>query len=127
MNANQISHYRLNSPAPIKATARVASLEIEKTLFVMISLMDLLLTTLLLQTGQFFESNPFADFFIDGWGLLGMTGFKMVLVGLILLVINLIAIWRAGVARNVLIFGSLFTGGVVVYSLGLLLSYHGIL
>ncbi len=143
MNANQISHYALDcstgassavdysAPADrnssTQMSSKLASLEIEKTLFVMVSLLDLLMTSLLLRTGSFFETNPLADFFISGWGLVGMTGFKLVLVALILMVVNLIAIWRVSTARGILLFGSLFTGSIVVYSLSLWLGYHGIL
>ncbi len=99
-------------------------LEFEKSLFVAANLMDVVMTLLLLKTGAFCESNPIADFFLDGWGMLGMAGYKLVLVGLVLLIANVVAIWRIETSRKLLNFGSLTIGAVVTYSMILLLNFH---
>ena len=126
MNANQISKYAFECTAIRPVVERLASLELEKSLFVIVSLLDLLMTSLLLRTGSFIESNPFAGFFYEGWGMLGMTGFKMILVGMILLVVNIIGIWRLPTARGLLVMGSISTGGIVIYSGWLLGGYYGL-
>lgn len=126
MDGTRISRYPLENPTrPL--LARLASLRAEKTLFVLVSMLDLILTSLLLQTGRFLESNPLADYFYEGWGLPGMAGFKILLVGMILGVINLIGVWRLATARWLLLLGSAVTGGVVLYSTALLLAHYGLL
>jgi hypothetical protein len=99
-------------------------LEFEKSLFVAANLLDVVMTLLLLETGAFCESNPIADFFLEGWGILGMAGYKLVLVGLVLLIANVVAIWRIETSRKLLNFGSLTIGAVVTYSMILLLNFH---
>ena len=91
-------------------------LEFEKTLFVLANLMDVILTSLLLSTGSFYESNPIADFILQGWGLLGMIGFKLVTVAVVLAIANIVSIYRVKTARRLLYFGTAIVGSVVAYS-----------
>ena len=98
-------------------------LEFEKTLFVLINLMDVVMTFLLLNSGSFYESNPIADFFLQRWGMLGMTFFKLAVVGVVLLIANLVALWRLETSRNLLHFGSFLVGTVVAYSVYLMVMF----
>src|SRR5262245_45526297 len=54
----------------------------ETILFVIVSVLDALMTWHLLthDGAAFVESNPVARYFIYGWGLKGMVGFKLTLV-----------------------------------------------
>ena len=98
-------------------------LEFEKTMFVVINLMDVVMTFLLLNSGSFYESNPIADFVLQRWGIVGMTLFKLSVVGVVLTIANLVAIWRLETSRNLLRFGSLLVGSVVAYSVFLLMRF----
>lgn len=98
-------------------------LEFEKTLFVLINLMDVVMTFLLLNSGSFYESNPLADFILQRWGMLGMTLFKLAVVGVVLLIANLVALWRVETSRNLLHFGSFLVGTVVAYSVYLMVMF----
>ena len=98
-------------------------LEFEKTLFVVINLMDVVMTFLLLNHGSFYESNPIADFVLQRWGIVGMTLFKLSVVGVVLAIANLVAIWRLETSRNLLRFGSLLVGSVVAYSVFLMMRF----
>ncbi len=100
-------------------------LEFEKTIFVVLNLMDIVMTYRLLSTGSFYESNPIANFVLDGWGFFGMIAFKLILVGLVLLIANVVAIWRVGTARKLLYLGSFMIGTVVTYSYYLMLNFLG--
>ncbi len=100
-------------------------LEFEKTMFVVFNLMDIVMTYLLLNTGSFYESNPIANFVLDGWGIVGMAAFKLVLVAFVLLIANVVAIWRIGTARKLLYLGSFMIGTVVTYSGYLMMSFVG--
>ena len=102
-------------------------LEFEKTLFVIVSVLDVIMTCLLLHTGAFYEANPIANYFLTGWGMIGMTAFKLVAVGFVLTVVNIVAFLRMQAARRLLYFGSTVMGLVVAYSLYLMLRYQGIL
>jgi hypothetical protein len=62
------------------------------------------------------ESNPIAQYFISGWGTLGLVWFKLAMVTIIVLVAQVIATKRPVVARFVLNGATLFVGCVVVYS-----------
>ena len=98
-------------------------LAFEKTLFVLINLMDVVMTFLLLNSGSFYESNPLADFILQRWGMLGMTLFKLAVVGIVLLIANLVALWQIETSRNLLHFGSFLVGTVVAYSVYLMLMF----
>jgi len=97
-------------------------LESETTTFILVSLLDYFMTFMLLQYGggpghRFNESNPVARYFIESWGMKkGMLGFKLTVVTFVCLVAQAIASKRVDLGSKVLNFGSLATGGVVIYS-----------
>ena len=98
-------------------------LETETCRFVLTSLLDLFMTFLLLYFSNrgmmrnvVVESNPIAQYFISGWGTLGLVWFKLAMVTIIVLVAQVIATKRPVVARFVLNGATLFVGCVVVYS-----------
>ncbi len=104
-------------------------LETETTIFILVNLLDFFVTYWLLMAGgmgnmRFVESNPVARYFIESWGpVKGMLGFKLALVTFVCLVAQVIALQREDLGRKVLIFGTLATGGVVVYGLALYLRH----
>ena len=104
-------------------------LETETCRFVLTSLLDLFMTFLLLYFSNrgmmrnvVFESNPIAQYFISGWGTLGLIWFKLAMVTIIVLVAQVIATKRPVVARFVLNGATLFVGSVVAYSTLLLIQ-----
>ena len=104
-------------------------LETETCRFVLTSLLDLFMTFLLLYFSNrgmmrnvVVESNPIAQYFISGWGTLGLVWFKLAMVTIIVLVAQVIATKRPVVARFVLNGATLFVGCVVVYSALLLIQ-----
>lgn len=121
--------YDLSANFPIHKTSQITSwrglLEFEKTLFVIVNLMDIVMTSLLLQTGQFFEANPIAEFVISEWGFVGLTAFKLIVVAMVLLIANIIAVRRIRTSRFLLHFGSLIVGIVVAYSSVLMMMHQG--
>ena len=102
-------------------------LEFEKTLFVLVNLMDIVMTHLLLNTGAFYESNPLANWIIDGWGTIGMTAFKLIVVAGVLFIANLVAVFRIKTSRNLLNFGTFMVGAVVTYSVYLMVTFKDLI
>lgn len=104
-------------------------LETETSIFILVNLLDFFVTYWLLMHGgignlRFVESNPVARYFIESWGpVKGMLGFKLGIVTLVCLISQLIALKREDLGRAVLLFGSVATGAVVVYSLTLYLRH----
>ena len=107
------------------AVSWLGLLRFEKTFFVSVNVMDMLMTYLLLSTGSFYESNPIANYILTGWGLLGMFAFKLIIVAFVMLIANIVSIWRIGTARNLLYFGSFIIGSVVAYSVFLMMNFKG--
>jgi hypothetical protein len=104
-------------------------LETETCRFVLVSLLDLFMTFLLLYFSNrgmmrnvVFESNPVAQYFLSGWGTLGLVWFKIGMVTLIVLAAQGAATRRPAVAQVVLNGATLFVGGVVAYSTLLLVQ-----
>lgn len=104
-------------------------LESETAAFIGVSLLDFFVTWWLLLAGQvgrlrFVESNPVARYFIESWGpVKGMLGFKLGVVVVVSVIAQLIAIKRVDLGRLVLVFGSVATAAVVVYSVTLYLRH----
>jgi len=95
----------------------------------LVSLLDLFMTFLLLYFSNrgmmrnvVVESNPVAQYFISGWGTLGLVWFKIGMVTLIVLAAQGVATRRPAVAQVVLNGATLFVGGVVAYSTLLLVQ-----
>jgi len=104
-------------------------LETETCRFVLVSLLDLFMTFLLLYFSNremmrnvIVESNPVAQYFISGWGTLGLVWFKIGMVTLIVLAAQGVATRRPAVAQVVLNGATLLVGGVVAYSTLLLVQ-----
>jgi hypothetical protein len=98
-------------------------LETETAWYVLVSVLDVVLTYLLLRQSvgegarvTFYESNPFARWILHHYGIKGMIFFKFGLVSLVAVLAQVIATRRPVVARWVLLFGTAVVGGVVVYS-----------
>ena len=106
-------------------------LETESTRFVLVNALDLFMTFLLLYFSNrgwmqknVIESNPAALFFIRRFGTSGLVFFKFGVVVLVLLISQIIAKTRLATARWLLDLGSLVVGGVVVYSLLIMLRHR---
>tara|TARA_B100000029_G_scaffold444330_1_gene464036 strand:+ start:148 stop:486 length:339 start_codon:yes stop_codon:yes gene_type:complete len=99
----------------------------ETTLFVVVSVFDILMTHRLIRTGRFHESNPVARFFYDHWGINGMVYFKMAMVGFLVVLTQLIAHRRPDRAQGVLRLAIAVVALVVIYSLVLLLRSRHII
>ena len=102
-------------------------LETETCRFVLTSLLDLFMTFMLLYFSNrgmmrnvVVESNPIAQYFISGWGTLGLVWFKIAMVTTIVLIAQIIATKRLLLAQYVLNGSTLFVGSVVGYSAFLL-------
>lgn len=95
--------------------------------YVAASAFDFLMTWFLLshQTAGgavFVESNPIACYFLVGWGVRGLLGFKVAMVGFVAAVCHLIALRREEIARRVLQAGAGIVLLVVAYSAMLLVQ-----
>lgn len=97
-------------------------MESETSLFVLVSVLDLIFTILLLNQGGFRESNPVADYVLAIWGVKGMIVFKMILVCFIVIVTQIIAKQRPTTARMILYLGTFVVTLVLIHSGRLLLS-----
>jgi hypothetical protein len=88
------------------------------TLFAVLSLADLILTRLLLDSshGLVYESNPIAHAWLISYGWVGLAFFKIALM----LVVDAVAVFlyfsRPAAARQILNFACVSVGVVVVYS-----------
>lgn len=75
-------------------------------IFIGLSLADLFITYLLLQTGpHFYESNPVAHWFFRRWNILGMTLFKFAVVGVVVALGEIIERNRPALGRLILVCG----------------------
>lgn len=99
----------------------------EITLFVLVSVLDIVMTNRLFRTGLFQESNPVARFFHDHWGIDGLVYFKMAMVAFVVVLTQVIARKRPATARWILHLATAVVSVVVVYSLLLLLRSRGYL
>ena len=98
----------------------------ETSLFVAVSVFDILMTHRLIRTGRFHESNPVAKFFYDHWDMRGMVGFKMAMVAFVVVLTQLIAHRHLQRAAWVLRLAICVVSVVVIYSLLLLLRSRGL-
>ena len=109
---------------PQSASGMRLPLEKETARFVLVSMLDLLMTWLLLSRPQFTEANPLAMFFLSRWGIAGMAWFKFGMVGFVGVLTQAIAREKLETARALLNFATVLCGGVVLYSLALWLLYY---
>tara|TARA_Y100001001_G_scaffold51904_1_gene48102 strand:- start:40 stop:378 length:339 start_codon:yes stop_codon:yes gene_type:complete len=98
----------------------------ETTLFIVVSVFDIVMTHRLIRTGRFHESNPVAKFFYDHWDMNGMVYFKMTMVAVVVVLTQLIARRRPQRAQMVLRLAICVVSVVVIYSLLLLLRSRGL-
>ena len=105
-------------------------LQRESALFLIVSVLDVMMTYMLLddQAGVpgrvvFYESNPVARYFLEGWGLRGIVFFKFAMVMVVEVIAHAIAIKKVEVARRLLEFGTLVVSAVVIYGMALMASY----
>lgn len=83
-----------------------------------VSVLDLLMTYVLLQQGfHFYESNPLARWFFVRWNMAGMVAFKFLLISLAIVVCEVVERRRPSLGRKVLGFGTVAASAVVAYSL----------
>lgn len=92
------------------------ALETETSWFLLVNVLDIVVTWLLIRSDQFRESNPVALYFLNHWGLRGMNLFKLSTTVLVIGISQYIAASRPATARLLLIFGTIVVGAVVCYS-----------
>ena len=96
------------------------SLETETSWFLLLGVLDLVLTTLLLNTGVAHEANPLARFFLFAGGLHGLIGYKCGRLTVAVVAAQIIPLRRPRAAKVVLHTGIGVQSLVVAYSVGLL-------
>jgi hypothetical protein len=111
---------------------RPLPLESETALFILVSALDLFMTSILLHHqaaggGRFYESNPIADYFLKVGGLSGLVYFKFTMVAVVVVIIHCIALSRLKAARRLFGFATLAGSAVVLYSFALLLQHTTLL
>lgn len=99
-------------------------LETETAFFILVNVLDFVLTFLLLWTPGHTEANPFARYFLDRWGFRGMLYFKLSLVTLVCLIAQIVAVHRPALARGLLIGSTAIVAAVVIYSAMLFQNAH---
>ncbi|WP_373652193.1 MULTISPECIES: DUF5658 family protein [unclassified Schlesneria] len=93
----------------------------ETLILVIVSVLDVVMTYHLLTRGDggFVESNPFAGYFLDRWGLKGMAYFKAAMTLLVCVITQFVARHNSKLARQVLEVATFIVGLVVIYSVWL--------
>lgn len=97
------------------------SLETETSWFLLLGVADLVLTTILLNTGVVHEANPLARYFIFAGGVHGLIGFKCIMLAIAAVAAQVIVVRRPRTAKAVLHTGIGVQFFVVAYSVSLLL------
>jgi hypothetical protein len=105
-------------------------LQRESALFLIVSVLDVMMTYMMLSDvpepdgrTMFYESNPVARWFLEGWGLSGIVAFKFSMVAVVEIIAQVIALRRLELGRRLLEFGTLIVCLVVLYSMYLLLTH----
>ena len=91
-------------------------LEHETSLFILVSVLDVLMTWYLLSGGTHIEANPVAAYFIQRWGGSGIVLFKFTLVTFVCIVSQVVARKNISTGRKILQFGTAVVACVVIYS-----------
>lgn len=101
--------------------------ETEISWFALAGVLDVVLTFLILRYSSegrtqnlLIEGNPVARSIIQAFGIPGMITFKLVMVAVVCLIAEVVGRSRPQTGRNLLRFGTLVVGAVVVYSFFLL-------
>lgn len=100
---------------------RQLPLQSETSWFILVNVLDIVLTNVLLQRGAI-EANPIANFVFIQFGFAGMIALKLASVAFVCVAAQLIALKSPSKARGLLWFGSILVGAVLVYS-GRLILY----
>jgi hypothetical protein len=93
----------------------------ETLIFCIVSALDVVMTFQLLNRDDiaFIESNPFAGYFLDHWGLEGMAFFKGTMTIIACVITQFVARKDPVLAKQFLIVATLIIVGVVIYSVSL--------
>ena len=93
----------------------------ETLILCVVSSLDVVMTFHLLPRGDvaFTESNPFASYFLNRWGLEGMAYFKAAMTAFVCVVTQIIAYQNPALARQVLGLATVIIVAVVIYSVWL--------
>ena len=76
--------------------------------------------------GGFTESNPFARYFLDRWGMTGMAYFKGAMTLLVVVITQIVARKNELLSKRVLELATLIIVAVVIYSVSLHFKHHQI-
>ena len=102
--------------------------ETEISWFVLVSALDVFMTYLILRfsaegatRATLIEGNPIARWVIHQWGNTGMVFFKFSMVAVVVVIAEVVGNANPRLARLLLLTGTLVVGGVVFYSLLLLI------
>jgi hypothetical protein len=99
---------------------RSVVLESEIAWLLLLSVLDVLLTTILLHRGpQFVESNPVAAWFFHRFNIAGLVAFKFVVIAVVVVIAEVIERIQPGRGKFVLRIGIVAAGVVVIYSASL--------
>lgn len=96
------------------------ALESETSWFLLLGLLDVVLTTFLLNTGLAHEANPIARRFLFSDGVHGLIAYKFALLTVAVVAVQIIVLSRPRTAKAVLHLGIGAQSLVVAYSLMLL-------
>lgn len=103
--------------------------ESELCWFVLVGALDVFMTYLILRysaegrtSNTLIEGNPIARWVLHQWGIRGMVAFKFLMIALVAVIAEVVGRRKPTVGRLLLIGGTLVVGGVVIYSLRLLLA-----
>ena len=108
--------------APTSTTKNeIIRLPTETVMFCIVSALDVIMTYGLLVRDDmnFVESNPFAGYFLDRWGIEGMVYFKGVMTLVACGIAQIVARKELALARQLLAIMTLIILGVVIYSVWL--------
>lgn len=94
---------------------RQLPLQTETSWFILINVLDLVLTNILLQRNAI-EANPLANMVFVYYGFVGMIAFKLVSVLFVCLAAQIIATKSPSKAKWLLWFGCAVVGAVLIYS-----------
>ena len=113
---------------PWRVLTDLLKLPQETLLLMIVSGLDVVMTFMLLTRGDggFTESNPFARYFLDRWGLAGMAYFKIAMTLLVCTINQFVARKNLPLAKQVLGLATLIIVSVVIYSVTLHFRHHRI-
>lgn len=104
----------------MKAIKHPLPLQSETCTFILINVLDIVMTNILLRSHAI-ESNPLANFFLHHGGFRGLIAFKMVIVAVVCVIAQVVAIKNPTRAKQLLYIGSAIVAVVVIYSATLII------